>query len=120
MTPRPDQRPTGTHGLVAYTVALDAAARCFQVLASIQRPPGDLADQVRRAASGMVLNLAEGAGRSGQDRTHHFRVAYGSGLEVKAALALLAATGHLTADAAQPALGLVDRVCAMLWTLMGK
>lgn len=90
------------------------------LVGTLQRFPGDLADQARRAAFSMVLNLAEGAGRGGHDRTQHFRVAYASALEAQAALELLVATGHLGSDAAQPVIALLDRVAAMFWRLAGK
>jgi len=64
------------------------------------------------------LNLAEGAGRRGRDRIHHWRIAYGSALEARTALELLVATGCVNAEAAAAAAGLLDRVAAMTWRLV--
>ena len=118
MNERPVPRPTGTRGLQVHGLALDAASRCLQLLNGVSAP-GDLADQLRRAVTGMCLNIAEGAGRSGRDRVHHFRIAYGSAQESRTAIALMQATGSLESGNASAVLELLDRVCAMLWRLMG-
>jgi four helix bundle protein len=41
-----------------------------------------LADQLRRAAQSVPLNIAEGNRRSGRDRKYRFRIALGSAAEV--------------------------------------
>ena len=66
----------------------------------------------------MALNLAEGAGRRGRDRLHHWRIAYGSALEARTALELLVTAGNLDATAAAAADALLDRVAAMAWRLV--
>jgi len=76
-----------------------------------------LADQLRRAASSVPLNIAEGRRRAGKDRAHHYRVAAGSAGEVAAALRIAEAWGHLDADAIAEPLTLCDRILAMLWRL---
>jgi four helix bundle protein len=86
------------------------------VVEAIERRDGDLARQVRRAASSVVLNVAEGHQRAGKDRQHCFRIAAGSANEVRAALRVARAWRYAGADA-QPALALLDRVVAMLWRL---
>ena len=66
----------------------------------------------------MVLNLAEGAGRNGRDRLHHWRIAYGSALETGSALNLLAGTPGIDHGQVATAIELFDRVRAMTWRLM--
>ena len=66
------------------------------------------------------LNLAEGAGRAGRDRVYHFRVAYGSVKEVESAVRLLTAVGAVDSIAGREALGLLDRLGAMAWRLIGR
>ncbi len=83
----------------------------------VRRADRDLADQVRRAASSVALNIAEGAGRVGKDRPHHYRVAAGSNLEVAAGLRVALAWGDLEAAEVQPALDFGRRVGAMLWRM---
>jgi len=99
----------------AYEVALELAGALRPGLDQLARRDRDLADQMRRAAASVVLNLAEGARRTGRDRLHFYRIAAGGAAEVRAALAVAIAWGNL---AAVPAVDvLLDRVLAMLWRL---
>ncbi len=87
------------------------------VVEAIARADGQLADQLRRAATSVPLNIAEGNGRAGRDRRHHFTIAAGSAREVRAALSVAAAWGYLQSGSAEGALAEADRVLAMLWRL---
>jgi hypothetical protein len=49
---------------------------------------------------------------------HHWRIAYGSALEARTAMELLAATGCVDANTAASADLLLDRVAAMAWRLV--
>ncbi|MCL4820813.1 MAG: four helix bundle protein [Vicinamibacteria bacterium] len=66
-------------------------AREFYGLAANLAPHGSgLGDQLRRAAASIVLNLAEGAGRTSQREQARFTaIARGSALECQAVLDLL-------------------------------
>ena len=99
----------------AYDAALAMVAALRPVLAQLSKGDRSLADQVRRAASSVALNLAEGNRRTGQDRMQFFRIAAGSAAEVRATLEVALAWGYL--DAAPLAAAEVDRVLAMLWRL---
>jgi four helix bundle protein len=104
-------------GFDAHDVARDAA---ILVLRLVRRTPPALralADQTVRAVSSVPLNLAEGAGRHGRDRLHHWRIAYGSTLEARTAPELLVATGSVDPEAAATADELLDRVAAVAWRL---
>ena len=48
-----------------------------------------LKKQTERASESMLLNMAEGASRSGKSRAHHFRISLGSAAEFCACLDLL-------------------------------
>ena len=85
--------------LLAYTVALEAAAATLALVRRVPTPFKSLADQVIRAASSVPANLTEGHGRFGRDRLNLWRIAYGSAREVDAFLRLLIASG--TIEAAQ-------------------
>jgi four helix bundle protein len=97
----------------AHDLARDAAVLVLQIICTAPHPLRSLADQTARAVTSVPLNLAEGAGRRGRDRTHHWRIAYGSALEARTALELLVATGSVDAEAGARADALLDRLAAM-------
>jgi len=86
----------------------------------IAQTNADLARQIRRAASSIALNVAEGRRRIGGDRFHLWRVAAGSAGEVVAALEAAVSWGDIgSADIAEP-LALLDRINAMLYKMTHK
>ncbi len=106
------------NNLIAYTVALEAAATTLALVRRVPAPFKSLADQLIRAASSVPANLAEGHGRFGRDRLNHWRIAYGSAKEVDAFLRLLVGSGSIEAAKANSALELFDRVRALTWRLI--
>ena len=105
-------------GFDALDKAIQAAAIAISLVMRVPAPLKPIADQVIRAASSVPANIAEGAGRSGRDRLHHWRIAYGSAKEVDTHLRLLIGTGAVTAAAAQKAVRLFDDVRAITWRLL--
>ncbi|MCO5170109.1 MAG: four helix bundle protein [Planctomycetes bacterium] len=101
----------------AETVALELVTAVRGPLERVRAKDTNLADQGRRAAQSIALNVAEGNGRQGRDRGRHFTYAYGSGRELKAVLAIAEADGQVTATDLATARELLDRVLAMLWRL---
>jgi four helix bundle protein len=101
----------------AYEVAVELVRSLREVVARLRSRDAKLADEIRRAATSIVLNLAEGSKRAGLDRTHHFRLSHGSAAEVKAALDLAIAWGDIDAASVAPARVLLDRELAMLYRL---
>jgi four helix bundle protein len=107
--------PNTTHGrFEVMEVALEMVRAVAWIIGGVQ---GDLAGQLRRAASSVPLNIAEGNRRGGRDRMYHFRVAAGSCDETRAALRVAVAWGDVGARDVAPALALADRVLAMLYRL---
>ena len=101
----------------ALEVAIALCAALRAPLERLRQHDPDLADQAKRAANGIALQLSEARRRSGKDRLNRYRMAAGSADELHTALRLGQAWGHLdTASVAEP-LGLVDRVQAMCWRL---
>lgn len=101
----------------AFDVALEMVAHLRQPLAAIAQHDPDLAQQLRRAAASVPLNLSEGRRRNGRDRLHLWRVAAGSADEVVATLRVAEAWGHVQQGSIAPALASCDRILAMLWRL---
>jgi four helix bundle protein len=99
-------------------VALDLAYELVSALAptvrQVARHDASLGKQLTRALASVPMNLAESGGRTGADRVHFYRIAYGSLREVSAALEVATRFGWL--DSA-PAADLRDRLGAMLWRL---
>jgi len=103
--------------LVALEVSLDVIRSLRRTIAPLRKSDPKLYDQIRRAASSVCLNLAEGRRRTGADRKHLWRIAAGSADETQTALRVAVAWGDLQRDATQEALALLDRLLALLWGL---
>ncbi len=104
--------------LVAHSKALDAAGIAIRLVMRFPAPLKSIADQVIRSASSVPANLAEGHGRTGRDRQHFWRIAYGSAKEVDSHLRLLVQAGVVDGHGATIALDTFDQVRAMTWRLL--
>jgi len=101
----------------ALEVAKEVLVALRGPVAKIRASDTELANQLKDAATSMVLNLGEGSRRQGRDRLQHYRIASGSAQESKSALEASVAWGYLGTDEVANALGLLDRVGAMSWRL---
>jgi four helix bundle protein len=101
--------------LVAYEVALDLVRALRPVVAQLRKHSADAADQVERAASSVVLNLAEGYRRHGRDPRRFFVMAQGSAGEIRGALDLADAWGWQIES--ETARAVLDRELGLLWGL---
>ena len=110
--------PLPNSNLIADRKALEAAGIAMALVARVPAPLKSLADQVIRSAASVPANLAEGHGRHGRDRAHHWRIAYASAMEVDCQLRLLSVTGAVHRGKAITALQLFDEVRAMTWRLL--
>ena len=109
------QQPTRFDALEKATTAAGIA---ISLVIRVPAPLKPIADQIIRSASSVHANLAEGAGRTGRDRLHHWRIAYGSAKEVDTHLRLLIEVGAIAAPTAQNAVRLFDDVRAITWRLL--
>lgn len=101
--------------LVAYTVALDLIRALRPVVAELRKYSAEAADQVERAASSIVHNLAEGDRRAGRDPKRFFDMAHGSAGEIRGALDVADAWGWpIDSERARV---LLDRELGLLWGL---
>src|SRR5262252_5306695 len=103
------------HMLIAYQVALDLVRALRPVVAQLRSYSAEAADQVERAASSIVLNLAEGDRRHGRDPRRFWDIAHGSAGEIRGALDLADAWGWQV-DSTQARV-LLDRELGLLWGL---
>jgi four helix bundle protein len=86
-------------------------------LVQIQRRDRELEKQLRRAMHAVVLNLAEGNRRRGQDRIYLIRISAGSAAEVVAALELAEAWAYVSATSIGSAMSKLDQLLAILGRL---
>ena len=100
-----------------YDRSLDLIRTLAPLLRSLSATDASLADQLRRAAQSVSLNISEANRRTLRDRRNRFRIALGSAAEVAACLDVAVALDYLEPAAVAPALALVDRVRAMSYRL---
>ena len=104
--------------LIVYGKAIEAAGEAISLVKLVPAPVKSLADQVIRSASSVPANIAEGHGRTGRDRFHHWRIAYSSAKEVDCHLRLLVHAGAINSTRVGDSLQLFDQVRAMIWRLL--
>ena len=107
------QRPP----FVVLELTISAIAEMAPLVTRIRRDDRDLADQIRRAASSIALNLGEGNPSGDGNRRARFSTAAGSNAEVRAALRVAVAWGYLRAEDVAPIDTLLDRIAGMLYRL---
>ena len=99
----------------AYTVALDLI-RCLRpIVIALKSHDADAADQLTRAGTSVLNNIAEGSRREGKDRLRFYRFAHGSANEIRAVLDGADAWGW--PNEATLAREILDRELALLWGL---
>jgi len=86
-------------------------------LAQLRQSDRKLHTQLTTASASIALNIAEGRGREGQDRRHHWRIAFGSAEEVRAILTVAERFGYFGTAQSQTAHETLKRILAMLWRM---
>ena len=113
--------PDGTErrnvmGLHIYSVAIDMVRQLRPLIERIGNRDSNLADQLRRAATSVPLNLHEGAYSQGGHVRARFHNALGSAAEVRACLDVAEAMGYV--DHVEPELrNTLDRIVATVHRL---
>ncbi len=101
-----------------FVVSLEALRGLRAPITAVRRHDADLCKQLRKAATSVSLNIAEGRRRRGGDKNHLWRVASGSADEIIAALLAAEALGYVEMEGLEDTLEKLDRVQAMLWRLI--
>jgi four helix bundle protein len=93
--------------------------RCVEDLVTRHlRRQSDLADQLRRASSSILANIAEGAGEySVKEKARFYRMARRSATEAGSLLHVISDRNRLPEDALAHAYELIQRIVAMLTAL---
>jgi four helix bundle protein len=98
-----DDAVFGFEKLDAYRCSVEFVAMAARIISEFPTGYSSVADQLRRAALSIPVNLAEGVGRTSvADRRRHYAIARGSAMECAAILnvcwVLQAASPSLLAD----------------------
>ena len=100
---------------VAYTNGLELIRALKPVVEALRRHSAEMAKQIERAGTSLVLNLGEGSRRAGRDPCRFYVMAQGSASEILAALDTAEAWGwEVDTSKVRP---LLDRERALLWGL---
>ena len=107
--------------LDVYGVAIDfvIAADAIAARATRGQGHGDLADQLRRASTSILLNLAEGAGEfASLEKARFYRMSKRSATECAALVEVYRRLALIDAEAADRARGTLLRIVSMLVKLV--
>jgi four helix bundle protein len=97
------------------TLSLVAALR--PLVESVARRDRELASQLRRAASGVALNVAEAFGSAAGNARLRFECARGSLYEVHAGLCVAVAWGYVSPESAAEPLAACDHLSGRIYGL---
>src|SRR5262249_29127558 len=101
--------------LVAYQVALEVITQLRPIVEKIKQHDAHLADQLRRAATNTVANLAEGQRRKAGNKRRAFENAHGEAREMLGCLECAFAWGYAIDDT--EARKTLDRLLRLCWGL---
>ena len=100
--------------LDVYTCSIQFLALSMRLVSSLPKGNAKLADQLRRAALSIPLNVAEGAGRAtGPDGARHYAIARGSAMECAAIVDAMQILELVNEDDHRQAVELLERIVAM-------
>lgn len=106
--------------LHVHRIALEAVTHIASVVTAVRRVDRSLADQLRRSASSIVLNIAEAEYSDPGTARSRFHSAAGSANETRAALRLAEAWGYVSHVRVAAIDTELDRVLRMLSPLTGR
>ena len=103
-----------------YDRARKVVRELVPILHIVREHDKPLADQLKRAAQSVVLNIAEGRGSDAGNARARFSTACGSAKEVRAALNVASDWGYIETSMATHLDERLDEVCAITWCLGRK
>ncbi len=104
--------------LAAYGLALDFTEYSEKAIGAAKPGRRYLADQLRRAASSVALNIAEGGQEySPGEKAHFYRIAARSAAECAAALDVYVRVRALAPGQVEPGKGMLRQIVALLVAL---
>ena len=107
--------PLDHERLDVYQFSLDLVVLADDVVQGLPKGRGHLADQLSRASTSIVLNIAEGAGKySKADKRRYYLTACGSATECAAILDVCSRLGLINQDLHGRGKTLLERIVAML------
>ena len=108
--------------LIVWQKAMDLAAEVYRLARMLPKEEMySLGDQMRRAASAVPSNIAEGFGRETEkDYANFLVIARGSVFETETQVLLCARVGYLAEAEIQPSLTLLAEVGKMLNSVIAK
>ena len=104
----------GFQRLDVYRCAVRLLALASSLVGRLPRGNAELADQLRRAALSVPLNIAEGSGKEGRDSGRFYAIARGSALECAAVLDAMEALGLIVGTEVVEERELIERIVSML------
>ena len=99
------------------TLTLEVIKALKPIMRSISAHDRNLADQLKRAATSMALNVSESSYTKGGNRKAQLHIAAGSANESRAALRVACAWGYVDECATAEAEAKLDHCVAVLWKL---
>ena len=101
--------------LDVYRTSLEFLSHASSMIESLPRGRSDLADQLDRASTSIVLNIAEGAGKfAKRDKRRFYQIAMGSVTECAAILDVCAGLRAIDGPRFAESKVLLERILAML------
>ena len=100
-----------------YEKARGVVRELVPVLRAVREQDRSLADQLKRAAQSVVLNVAEARGSDAGNAKARFSTACGSAKEVRAALNVASDWGYIEERMAARLDERLDELCAITWCL---
>ncbi len=101
--------------LDVYRASLEFLSQSSSIIESLPRGRSDLVDQLDRAATSIVLNIAEGAGKfAKRDKRRFYQIAMGSVTECAAILDICAGLRVIDGPRYAEGKAILERILAML------